>query len=103
MQIGQFVFELFKWLPGVTDRQSNSYTQVITIPSKRLFQRRFAVRLFQRRFAVKMLSELVNIDMRCRFPECSLEAIGISTIFRGRPLTPTVRAGKGMGDKVKVG
>jgi hypothetical protein len=50
-----------------------------------------------------MLSELVNIDMRCRFPECSLEAIGISTIFRGRPLTPTVRAGKGMGDKVKVG
>ena len=39
MQNGQSVFELFKWLPSVTDRvtdrltdrQSNSYTQVITI------------------------------------------------------------------------
>ena len=27
-----------------SNRQSNSYTQVITIPSKRLFQRRFAVK-----------------------------------------------------------
>ena len=29
---------------GQSNRQSNSYTQVITIPTKRLFQRRFAVK-----------------------------------------------------------
>jgi hypothetical protein len=28
----------------VTDRQTDRHTQVITIPSKRLFQRRFAVK-----------------------------------------------------------
>ena len=35
--------------PDVTDRQSNRYTQVITIPTKRLLQRRFAVKMRENR------------------------------------------------------